>query len=67
MTHSKKISESYTFTKPEEKINHLMYMDDINVFTKKDNEPETLIQLMRIYSQDIAMEVSIEKRVMIIM
>ena len=41
-------------SKLQEKINHLMYMDDIKLFVK--NELETLIQAVRIYSQDIGME-----------
>ena len=40
-----------------------MYMDDIKLFTKDEKELETLIQTMRIYSQDIRMEFGIEKYV----
>ena len=29
-----------------------MYMDDIKLFAKKEKELETLIQAMRIYSED---------------
>ena len=38
-----------------------MYMDDIKLFLKNVKELETLIHVMRIYSQDIEMEFSIEK------
>ena len=34
----------------QEKINHLIYMDDIKLFAKNEKELETLIQAVRIYS-----------------
>ena len=40
-------------SKSQEKINHLMYMDDIKLFAKNEKELETLIQTVRIYSQDM--------------
>ena len=43
-------------TKSLEKINHLMYIDDIKIFTKNEKELETLIQTIRIYNQHIEME-----------
>ena len=49
------------FTNSQEKINHLMYMDDIKKFAKNEKELETLVQTIRIYSQDIGMEFGIEK------
>ena len=51
----------YTFSKLLEKINHQMYMDDIKLFTKSEKELDTLIQTMRMYSQDIWMEFGSEK------
>ena len=44
-----------------------MYMDDIKLFVKEEKELETLIHTVRIYSQDIGMEFSIEKCVMLVM
>ncbi len=44
-----------------------MYMDDIKLFAKNEKELETLIQTIRIYSQDIGMEFGIEKCAMLIM
>ena len=37
-----------------------MYMDDIKVFGKNKKELDTVIQTIRIYSQDIGMEFGIE-------
>ena len=44
----------------QEKINHLMYADDIELFAKNEKELKTLIRAVRIYNQDIGMEFSIE-------
>ena len=43
-----------------------MYMDDIKLFAKNEKELETLIQSVRMYTQDIGMEYSIEKYPMLI-
>ena len=53
-------------SKLQEKINHLMYIYVITLFAKNENELETLIQAVRIYSQDIGMEFSIEKCTMLV-
>ena len=44
-----------------------MYMDDIKLFAKIENELETLIHTIRIYSQDIGMEFGIEKCALLVM
>ena len=51
----------------QEKINHLIYMDDIKLFAKNEKEFETLIHTFRKNSQDIGMEFSIEKCAMLVM
>ena len=63
----RKCTAAYKLSKSQEKINHLMYMGDIKLFAKNKKEFETLIQTMRIYSQDIAMEFGIEKCSMLVM
>ena len=57
----RKCTARYKLSRLQEKINHLMYMDDINLFAKNEKEPETLIHAVRIYSQGIEMEFGIEK------
>ena len=44
-----------------------MYMDDIKLFAENEKKLETLIQAVRIYSQDIEMEFGIGKCAMLIM
>ena len=44
-----------------------MYMDDIKLFAKNENELETLIQTVRICNQDRGIEFGIEKCAMLVM
>ena len=44
-----------------------MYMDDIKLFAKKEKELETLIQTVRIYSQDIGMGFGMERCAKLVM
>ena len=57
----RKCTARYKLSKSQEMINHLLYMDDIKLFAKNEKELETLIQAVRIGSQDIEMEFGIEK------
>ena len=63
----RKCATGYKLSRSQEKINHLMYMDDIKLFAKNEKELETLIHAVRIYSQDIGMEFGIEKWAMHVM
>ena len=63
----RKSTAGYKLSRSQEKINHLMYMDDIKLLAKNEKELETLIHAVRIYSQDIGMEFGIEKCAMLVM
>ena len=63
----RKCSAGYKLSRSQEKVNHLMYMDDIKLFAKNEKEQETLIQAVRMYSQDIGMEFGLEKYAMFVM
>ena len=63
----RKFKDGYKHMKFQQKINHVMDMDDIKLFAKNEKELETLIQAVRIYSPDIMMEFGIEKCAMLIM
>ena len=56
----RKCTGGYNLHELQEKINPLMYIDDIKLFVKKEKELETLIQAVRIYSDDIRMEFGTE-------
>ena len=57
----RKYTGRYKFTKSQEKINQLIYTDDIKLFAKNEKELETLIQTERVYSQNIRIEFDIGK------
>ena len=63
----RKCTAGYKVSTSLEKVNHLMYMDDIKLFAKNEKELETLIHTVRIYSRDIGMEFGIEKCAMLVM
>ena len=63
----KKCTARRKLSKSQEKINYLMYMNDIKLFAKYEKELETLIYAVRIYSQDIRMGFGIEKCPMLVM
>ena len=55
----------YKFAKSEEKVNYVIYMDNIKLCAQNEKK-ETLVQTKRIFSQDVGIEFSIEKCVMFI-
>ena len=63
----RKCAAGYKLSRSQEKINHLMYMDDIKLFAKNEKELKTLIRAVRIYSQDIGMEFGIGKCAILVM
>ena len=63
----RKCTAGYKLSKSQEKINHLMYMDDSKLFSKNEMEQETLKHTVRIYSQDIWMEFGTGKCAMLVM
>ena len=63
----RKCTAGYKLSRSQEKINHLMYMDDIKLLAKNKKVLKTLIHTVRIYSQDIGMEFGIEKCGLLVM
>ena len=66
LNHILKFTGGYKLHKSLEKINHLMYTDDIKLFAKNEKVLETLILVMGIYNDDIGMEFDIENCAMFI-
>ena len=63
----RKCTAEYKLSRSQEKINHLMYIDDMKLFAKTENELETLRHAVRIYSQHIGIEFGREKYAMLVM
>ena len=57
----RKGSPGYGFANSKEKINHLLLMDDLKLYSKTEKQLDSLIQTVRISSNDIKMEFGIDK------
>ena len=63
----KKGKAAYEFSESKEKINHLLFMDDLKVYGRSEKALDSLVQTVRVFSEDIGMEFGIEKCVMLLM
>lgn len=57
----RKNAAGYKLDNQHEKINHLLFMDDLKLYGKNEKEINSLIQTVRIFSEDIKMEFGIDK------
>ena len=57
----RKVSAGYEMTKDGCRINHLLFMDDLKLFPKNEKEIDSLVQTVRIFSDDIGMKFGLEK------
>ena len=48
------------------KINHLLFMDDLKLYSRNEKELDSLVQTIGIFSKDIGMEFGIEKCAMLV-
>ena len=46
----------YEFAKSGEKINHLLYMDDLKLHARNEKDLDSLIESVRVFSNDIGMQ-----------
>ena len=60
---SRKAKVAYEFSGSKVKINHLLFIDDLKLYSRNEKELDSLIQTICIFSKDIGMEFSIEKYV----
>jgi hypothetical protein len=56
----RKVTLGYEF-KTKVKVNHLLYMDDLKLFSKSKAEVESLVHTVRIFSDDIGMKFGMDK------
>ena len=58
---------SYELKKGGKKINHLLFMDDLKLFAKIEDQIDSLVNTVRIFSEDIKMEFVLPKCGVLIM
>ena len=57
----RKLKASYEWGRKEFKLNNLLFMDDLKIFGKSDNQIDSLIQTVFAFSGDISMEFRLKK------
>ena len=50
----------------EDTINHLLFMNDLKLYSKSEKTLDFLIQTVRIFSEDIGMQFGIDKCAMLV-
>ena len=63
---SRKAKAVYDFSGSKEKIHHLLFMDDLKLYSRNEKELYSLVQTICIFSNDIGIEFSIEKCTMLV-
>ena len=62
-----KAKAAYEFSESKEKINHLLFMDNLKLYSRNEKGLDSLVQTVRVFSEDIGMEFGIEKCTMLVM
>ena len=63
----RKTKAAFEFSESKEKINHLLFMDDLKLYSRIEKGLDLLVQTVRVFSEDIRMEFGIEKCAMLVM
>ena len=57
----KKVNACYKWGKEEYKLNHLLFMDDLKLYAKSEEQTNTLVRTVYVFRTDIGMEFGIKK------
>ena len=57
----RKVNTSYEWGKKEYKLNHLFFMDDFKLFSKSEEQMDTFVRAVHVFSTDIGMEFGMKK------
>ena len=63
----RKAKAAYEFSESEAKINHLLFTDDLKLYSRSEKRLDSVVQTVRVFSEDIGMEFGIEKSAMLVM
>ena len=56
-----KVNAAYEWGKKEYKVNHLLFMDDLKLYAKNEDQLSMLVRTVHMFSYDIDMEFGIKK------
>ena len=62
----RKAKTAYAFSESKEKINHLLFMDDLKLYSRSEKRLNSLVQTVCVFSEDVGMEFGIEKCAMLV-
>ena len=62
-----KTKHGYQFSTNGQRINHLLYMDDLKLYSRTEKELNSLVETVRIFSKDINMEFGIQKCALLVL
>ena len=57
----RKVRAGYKLAKERRPINHLLFMDDLKLYGASKDQLDSLVQVVRIFSQDIKMSFGLDK------
>ncbi|MGY8822311.1 MAG: RNA-directed DNA polymerase, partial [Pseudomonadales bacterium] len=57
----RKVDVGYRFSGSREKVNHLLFMDDLKLYGRNEGELERLTGVVKVFSDDIGMRFGLEK------
>ena len=63
----RKAKATYEFSESKEKINHLLFMDDLKLFSRSEKGLDSLVKTVHVLSEDVGMGFGIEKCAMLVM
>ena len=63
----RKVKAGYSLGNGLHSINHLLFVDDLKLYGKSENQVDTLVQSIRVVNEDIRMEFGIEKCAVLVM
>ena len=63
----RKTKAAYKFSKSKEKINHLLFMDDLKLYSRSEKRLDSSVETVCVFSEDIAMEFGLERCAMLVM
>ena len=63
----RKAKAAYEFSESKEKINHLLFMDDLKLYSQSEKWLDSLVQTVRLFSEDIGLEFGIKNCAALVM
>ena len=63
----RKAKAAYELSESKERINHLLFIDDLKLHSRREKGLDSLVQTVRVFSEDTEMEFGIEKCAILLM